>query len=145
MDLLRIQLDSQALDQLGSVGIKTKKRLQGVVEDLGITAVRAFQSKVPVDTGELRNQHIDLRISGKGRDTEAVIYVDTSPHYGRRRKPMSASALAELLQNTGYKRSRGSEAFPPYSSVSGTTAGWIDKGRQAFKSSYRTYLRNLTK
>jgi hypothetical protein len=151
MDLQRIQLDASALDKLGSAGIKTKKRLENVVKDLSITAVRAFQSKVPIDTGELRNQNIDVKIEGKGLNTTAIIYIDdAAEHYGRRKESMLSVVLAKALQAGVYKgkklnRTRDSAAFPPYSSIGArtTTAGWIYKGRAAFLSSYKTYLRNI--
>ena len=146
MDLYKIQLDDSALDILGSAGVKTKKQLQRVVQDLGFSARDAFKSKVPIDTGELR-EDIEVDVA----PGEARIYLTASQHHGRRGKPIGIAELVQALQAGEYKgrslhRTQSSHNIAPYSSVAArtTTAGWITSAKVAFNNSYRKYLRNLS-
>lgn len=109
----------QSLNQYASLGLK------------------AFQSKVPVKTGQLRNDQIRKQISG----SSAVIYVLDSAHTNSiQKKKLSGSQLAQVLDNGQenglllFRRRSSLPASPLFTPVPKgyTTAGWIDEAFESF-------------
>jgi hypothetical protein len=98
-----------------------------------------------VDTGELRREDIEL---SEVTDNEARIIVKDVPHFGRNKKPISASLLAQILQEGHGLRTKDSQVEAdittglsvPSISKGSPTAGWITKGQEAFNQIYQRYL-----
>jgi hypothetical protein len=135
-----------------------RTRLVRATNKLAQLALLAYQSKVPIKTGELRNQRLQVKYATQ-RDGEAEIYVSDAVHTEAKTQ---SSILAELL-DTGTRESRGlnlgpdrhskyfirsdrgrellrskdSDAVSPYySSLPGRspTGGWIRSARVAFNN-----------
>ena len=137
-----------SLDRVRSVlGEKSYAKLQDIslkrVNELARQGLDAYKSKVPIDTGALRNQNITLSEASRRRP-EAIISVQGS-HTGRRGHTTQSSILADYL-NIGSSpsgrsllRSRASDAISPYSPIAGRkpTAGWIQSARLAFAAARR--------
>jgi hypothetical protein len=149
MDLYTIHIDASALNKMGGKGRKTEAKLRKSLEQLTEVCVQAYQSKVPIDTGELRQTITPgpITVSTKGVSTSTVVLKEVS-HHGNRGIPIGSSELAIILQNGksnggGYlHRSRDSEAVGNFAPVGmgAPTAQWITKGTQAFNASYKRYL-----
>lgn len=139
--LQQINIDATAINALNlqGGGNKIKQKLRAVLSDLVFTARDAFQTKVPIDTGELRD-YIDIEINDQS--LTGYVYIEDRTHYGRRRIPESAVRLAEILDQGGFKRSRASMPAGNYKAIreGAPTAGWIESGRRAFYQAYRKYL-----
>ena len=141
--LQQINIDATVINNLNlqGGGTKIKNRLKAVLSDLVFTARDAFQSKVPIDTGELRD-YIDINIDDKS--LTGYVYIEDRTHYGRRRTPESAIKVAEALDDAihNFKRSRDSLPAGNYRAIreGAPTAGWIESGRRAFYQAYRKYL-----
>ena len=139
--LQQININADVINNLNlkGGGNKIKQRLRAVLSDLVFTARDAFQSKVPIDTGELRD-YIDIEINDQA--LTGYVYIEDRTHYGRRRTPESAVRLAEILDQGGFKRSRSSLPAGNYKAIreGAPTAGWIESGRRAFYQAYRKYL-----
>lgn len=118
---------------------KTIKKVNALAE-LGL---KSYQSKVPIDTGALRNQNLHLTQATRANPI-ATISVDGS-HTGRRGHTTQSSILADYLNigtspgGTSLRRSRESEATSPYTSIGAKqpTKGWIKSARLAFAAARR--------
>ena len=146
MDLFKIRLDDSAFNKIGRPN-KARLLSRKVIQDLSISALRAFQAKVPVDTQELRTQIIISEMT----DHTVTISVEETTHIGRSGHAMQAPDLAKMLNvSRNLKRSRSSIAESDsitgavYTSISkgSPTANWISSGRQAFLNASRNYLKN---
>lgn len=141
--LQQINIDATAINALNlqGGGNKIKQKLRAVLSDLVFTARDAFQTKVPIDTGELRD-YIDIEINDQS--LTGYVYIEDRTHYGRRRIPESSIKVAEALDDARnpFKRSRASMPAGNYKAIreGAPTAGWIESGRRAFYQAYRKYL-----
>ena len=111
------------------LGKTTKK-----VNSLAQLAIEAYQSKIPIDGGQLRNQNLQLS-PATPQSGVAEIFID-GPHTSVRPKLAArfgsikqSDILAQVL-NIGtygegrlFKRSQPSQAVGKYSSATGPTAG----------------------
>lgn len=146
--LHRIILDNGSKASLERIRSVLGNRIYGVVYDktinrvnaLGELALRAYRSKVPVDTTRLRNTNIQgIKMRG-----EYQVVVSGS-HTGRRGKTMQSSILAEYLDKGTspagrvLRRTQDSIADDPYTSLGRRTptAGWITSARKAFAAARR--------
>lgn len=145
-DLQRIVVDdSEVRKLLGSKlanSIRAKNAVQ-ITNKVAQLALQAFQSKVPIDTGELRDS-IYIQYA-TARNLEARIYVLKDTHYGRDSIPRPMAEVINYLQYGSGQRSRPSVAISPYTSVTGPTAPWITTARRAFAQTRRNYLRGLSR
>lgn len=124
---------------------KTTKK----VNSLAQLALEAYQSKIPIDGGQLRNQNLQLK-QATPQTGVAEIFIDgphtsVKPELARRFGTIKQSeVLAQILdigsygKNRLFNRSRPSQATGRYSAVTGTTARWIAKARQAFAQTRRS-------
>lgn len=149
LELSTVELDD---DDLQSFSEETRKRVRqryvNKVNDLAKLLLEAYQSKIPVDTGELRDQRLTLHRATIGNPV-AEIDIRGS-HYGRDRKLFRGGAgeLAILLndgnneQGRPMRRSQASWAIEPYSSIGRrkSTANWVDSARRAFDQVKGRYL-----
>jgi hypothetical protein len=155
LDLFRINLDASELKRFGlENNTAFNSKLRKKVEQIALTSVDAFKTTVPIDLGSLRNQKINYSLYSniKEASIEARVYVEDSPHLGRRtyqgRKGelVSSADIARALQNgknpagKPYSRSQDSHpsgrfnvVFPKYS----RTAGWITDGQELTLRAYK--------
>lgn len=148
LDLFKISVESdQAIIRLAEIGAEFATELEAInakaLNKVGIAALAAFRSAVPVDTEQLRNSQIQIDFSKKNqKQLTAKVYVVDSPHG---RNGISASNLATKLDKgigktkTGlqflYRRTQDSKPVDPYSfslAAKSRTAGWIEKGYAEF-------------
>lgn len=148
-DLFRINLDVGTARSSGLVD-KTlrlpaiRARLREIRDELGELAVQAFQSKVPYDTGYLRNKNIIALPEDKEGYGYSVRIVAQGTHFGRHGRSESASRLAQTLNDYKDRRSHVSVPTGPFSSSdSEVTYGWINEARIAFLSRYGVFLRKV--
>lgn len=152
--LLRIVLDTSAIRNsslaskvIGSSAVR--KRLEEVRDELAELAVEAYQSKVPIDTGLLREEINWEPVGGAGEGYQAVIEVK-GEHRNRFGKTSDAGELAKHLDfgkrisgGKIVKLSRSRQSLPegPFnSSRSPFTEGWIKEGKEAFFNIYNAFL-----
>ena len=122
------------------LGLTTKK-----VNSLAQLSLEAYQSKVPIDGGELRNQRITRTVatpqSGLSEVSVSGPHTSVKPILARRFGEIKQSDILAQVLDIGtygkgrlFKRSRQSLATGQYSSVAAKspTMGWITKARQAF-------------
>lgn len=105
------------------------------VNQMAKLALQAFQSAVPINTGQLSEDHIQVNFAG-GRYSNATVYVSDSEHSATPGPDKPASSyLAALLDGRDYNRSRGSRSVGPFAGgLSGSTVGWINDGYDIFLS-----------
>lgn len=153
-------LNKQTINRIAKVLPTRAKTIEGklsfIVNKLGHLAEDALKSKVPIKTGQLRDQHIHLDL-GSPSNPEARVYIDGGLHtyeigsmYNTTEKGFfgsnavyKADQLAILLdENSLYNRSQSSNAIPPFEPVGGgsPTAGWIQKAKDAFNRQKRELL-----
>lgn len=126
----------------GKIATRYETRLVKVTNKLAQEALRALQSKVPIDTGELRNNFLAIDYA-KTSNLTANVGVDNGNHLGRDRRPISSFELAFARLNEGSgKRSQDSHAVSPYSSIpfESPTKGWITSAIRAFGQRKRNIL-----
>lgn len=148
MELFRINLDVAAAKAGGLAGKISRlpalqARYKEIRDELAETCTQSFQSKAPVDTGELREEINWEPIDEPGLGYRAIISVQ-GEHLGRKGKsyPGGAGELAKFLDANAFRRSRKSLPEGPFNgSRSLTTDGWITEGRNAFLNIYRSLLR----
>lgn len=157
LPIFNISLDESARevkDLFKNLGVENQLNtiVTNKMEQVTNKALQAAQSKVPVDTETLRNLFIQATpFDGQ----KSQVYVSGGTHQTiHSPKAKSASTLASLLDagsgRRGFtgravrgrfskaegqnelQRSRPSEAVSPFSSVRGSTAGWIEKAQQEF-------------
>lgn len=160
LELFRIQSDDFSTREINRIAklfpdtgkILEEKRIK-VINKMATLALDAARTKVPIDTGELRNTHLIKGKLANRYSLDATIIVQFKTHYGRKRSPYAASLLALILDNgyhhkgTAFKRSKESE-FSGESSLSNfqtiekgaETQGWIDKAQSAFRSKLRSVI-----
>lgn len=149
LELSTVELDD---DDLKSFSEETRKRVREKyvkkVNDLAQLLLEAYQSKIPVDTGELRDRRLTMH---KATLANPVAEIDVrGSHYGRDRLLYRGGAgdLAILLNDGNneagrpMRRSQASWAIPPYSSIGRrkSTGGWVDSARRAFDQVKGRYL-----
>lgn len=153
MDLLKLVLDSKTTDNLNliqsSLGYKARSNMERKIakkmDALGNLALAAYRSKVPIDTGLLRDSNIQKSPRTFVRSSKELTIYITGSHTGRRGNTMPASVLAEILDNGfsergfPYRRTRTSSSVPPFTSIARRlpTAGWILSARNAFNAARR--------
>lgn len=98
-----------------------------VINGLTVAAKQTTQSFTPVDTGELRTQHIRNESTG----AEGSVFVDDLTHYGRRRIPQEAATLAELLDAGDASKLSGAAR----------NKDWIKDAQLAFQSGKDAVIR----
>jgi hypothetical protein len=149
--LYTIKLTPAAQQDFGILrknGTAIKTRLRRTLDNLALDCTRAFQSAVPIDTGELR-AGIDYKLTS---DTSAEVYLEEFQHQGSRRgKPISSTLLAfggaedkfKYLQDTRLKRSRSSDNWVDFPSAPARskTAGWEKLGKKYFLDQYKKVLK----
>lgn len=149
MDLMHIRLDNSVTEAdaiLSKIapGFKLKSRLSKTVVELGKTATDAARSKVPVDTHELRDEHIyqvdTLDMSTVAVDNETHI----GDNYESADRPTGSELAQELDSNGLLHRQSNSAAIPPFSSEpqGSPTAGWIKEAQSAFAAQAKKRLSN---
>ena len=98
--------------------------LEQQVDEVVQLGASALKSKVPIDTGELRNDNIEMVRTGS---MKATVYISPVIHRSSKgATPPTANVLAMLLNLKKYKRSRQSQAENGFGSEGGTTDGWIE-------------------
>lgn len=131
-----------------SITFNIRKRHVFTLNKLAQFAKEAYQSKVPVDTYELRDTQIKILKRASQADMRATIGVIDSDHIGSRHQVVPAPLLARLLQrgrgeyNQPLRRTKISDAIPPFSPISAgvSTSGWITNARRAFNASKGKFL-----
>lgn len=125
----------------GNLGFRIMKETINDLTDLGL---RAAKSKVPVDTGELRDRHIGST-KASNMNLLSSVYVDSTTHFGRSKSPKSADYLAEVLLYGNKKRTKDSYAEDPFTSESAGTGTdkWIEKAQSAFLLNLNSYNRSI--
>lgn len=145
--------DSQVVKILGPARTAqiTAKYVR-VLNKLGQLSVDAYQSKVPIDTGELRN-YITILKRASSKDPVVQVGILGNFHKGRKNHPTFAPFLADILnigisETTGKKlhRTQSSKAISPFSSIGAGsgTENWIRSARQAFSAAKGKYLSGLS-
>jgi hypothetical protein len=97
-------------------------------------AVASYKSASPIDTGEFRGQGLDsgyIRRTYKSSPIEGTVYITSDTHYGRDKKPIAATSLANLL-NIG-KSKKGGDLHRTKDSANITVSG-VTFSRQPFRS-----------
>jgi hypothetical protein len=146
-DLINVRLSDRSKDLISRlIKFGLKKEVETIAQNAvkGTTglALKAFKSKVPIDTKELRDVFIVSTFRTK--NIEGDVYIAPGLHIGRDGKAVEADFLALFLLDKGpYSRSRTSDAVSPFSSESKGTAhkGWIEKSENALKRHLANYLR----
>lgn len=162
-DLFKVYLDGKSV-QLIKDSRKLSSGLAAAFRTIAYNAVDqagelgrfAAQSKIPIDTGELRNEFVVRDFPKNNSDSpKSNIYVLKGTHYGRDQKPLDSHKLAEYLQ-TGIGengkslfRTRNSAAIGSSpiqisfgsESKRSSTADWIGKADRAFRQKLGVYLR----
>ena len=123
-----------------------EKRVR-VINKLAILALDALKSASPIDTFELRDEHIIRDELANRRNLTATVVIDSGPHFGRKRKKSYPADIIALALDSGYHHKTGtpftrSQASEPsnlsgisdYDSLSGPTRGWIKEAKKSFKS-----------
>lgn len=136
----------QLLNELKKIGLDVpiKQELKSIMTNVIDFGLHAAQSKVPVDSAELRNK--DIRASyPSGNNLIGSVFVTEAAHYGKKRYPTSASLLAEWLNEVGGRRTQTSIFIPPFGPVTfGTsTAGWILEAQSDFLNKINSYIRAI--
>lgn len=147
------------------IAIKLDKLSAKVLNNLSDTALKAFQSTVPVGyfsqrSGVLRDLHIKVTggpyqgpstpgrfRSGSGVQLSRDIFVDNKQHYSfYRKKTLTASSLADFLETSQQKRSRMSEPYAGFRSVAKgmPAAGWIEEAVSQFNELKPSVIRKAT-
>ena len=121
------------------LGLTTKK-----VNSLAQLSLEAYQSKVPIDGGELRSRITRTVATPQSGLSEVSVdgpHTSVKPILARRFGEIKQSDILAQVLDIGtygkgrlFKRSRQSLATGQYSSVAAKspTMGWITKARQAF-------------
>lgn len=139
--------DSQLRRALGpNITNKITRKYVTVLNKLAALSRDAYQSKVPVDTFELRDTQIKILKRASFVSPIVEIGVVNTTHRGRGHS-INTLQLVDIL-NIGKLngrdlfRTKTSDAKSPYSSISrrSPTAGWIRSARSAFATARRTYL-----
>lgn len=142
--LLSVRMDDFSLDIIRKVAkaigvtpsLRIERKAIRVVNDTLGKAQAAYQSKVPIYTGELREHILIKTASVSPFDPEGYIYVPSTVHESSEgdNKPTN-SQLAMMLQSIRQKRSQvPSQAKAPFSpSFSLYSAGWMDEGFDEFR------------
>lgn len=112
-------------------------------------ALKAYKSKVPIDTLELRGRNLDdgfIQKTFVKSSMTGKVFIKEGTHLGRDGKPFSSTKLAEKLNlHPTYKRTRDSAAIDNYGAEGrrSPTKGWKDKAYNAFISPAKlgNYLR----
>jgi hypothetical protein len=147
-DLLNIRLTDKSKDlikRLSKLGLKQEIETvaQNAVKGTTELGLKAFKSKVPIDTKELRN--IFITSTFRTKSIEGDVYIAPGLHIGRDGKEVEADFLALFLLDKGpYHRSRTSDAISPFSSEPKGAAhqGWVLKSENALKRHLADYLRS---
>lgn len=149
LEIFKIRSDSRnnvLINDVKKLLPNSASRLQTVinnrVESIGRLGVQALRSKVPIDTGELRNQHIYLSGVASKENPMTTVIIDGDDHtsFGKRR-PIAASALAFILDATSKgKRSQSSKPIDPFSDIGKGQphTGWIKSAKIAFFNALRS-------
>lgn len=160
-DLFRTYLGSKSAGLISeikklspSLAADLKRISANAIDEIGELAKFAYQSKIPVDTAELRNSFIiKSSPSRSSNQPQSTVYVFKGTHYGRDRKPIDSQKLADLL-NIGdgpkgdLRRSHNSAAIGSIPVVKsfgsegkGTpTRDWIAKADRALNGKIQSYL-----
>lgn len=125
----------------GSIGKQianmVEQQLRPGLQRYAIEAENALKSKVPYDTGELRNSFIITETKKSGLQYD--VGIATGLHVGRDKKSASASVIAKLLNIGGnggnWKRSTFSRPAGKYSAIGAgqPTRDWISLSVDQFK------------
>lgn len=143
MDLLKITVHTKdsGFDVINEdLATESKIWLEYAVD----MALKAFKSKVPINSGELRNHHLLDHIEGN----TGIVYVDETAYIGfnggkgkKSGRRDSAATVAKILDEgdsrSGFisRRNTSVPAFSKFSSVprGNKTEGWIDLAEQDFE------------
>ena len=128
---IAVEFKDNGFERLKSMGIDLTEEIK---KDLNIVAKNvlfAYQSKVPIRTGELRNTQLQVNFA-RSLDSVASVYVVDRVHVNSWGTPPTASGLADTLNIGTFKRSRVSDARAPFGTASSPdTTGWIAEGDAA--------------
>lgn len=146
-ELTRIEITAESFaitDRIKSLisvraGQTQEQRLVAYTNKLAQLALKAYQSKVPIDTAELRDSDLAILERASRNAPYASVGILDIDHTSRHGHVMPAIELANLLNSNAFRRSRVSDAVAPYSPASGSTAQWITSARQAFGQVKRFY------
>jgi hypothetical protein len=113
-----------------SIQEKVDRRALRVMTEITKAGLDAVRETIPIDTGELAYEHVEMVLPTKGHPV-GQIYVDTEPHFGRKADPVVASSLADILNTTDFRRS-----------VDGsTTKNWVGDAAKVFKKMRREAIK----
>jgi hypothetical protein len=164
-DLIRVRFSGQAIRELSKARsissslaeVLERKGLE-LLNQAGELGLKAAQSTVPIDGGQLR-EDIELKTASSFLDT-AIVYVAPRDHVNKRgqsfyrkggesnskTRVIGSPALADLLNlgkhpsGADMQRSRPSLSHSGFNSVTGKTAGWEDDARSQFMVALRRML-----
>lgn len=138
-------IESKIGGRLGKiVANKVATRLIPGVRRYALEAENALKSKVPYDTGELRNDFIITEPRAGGY--EYRVGIASGLHIGRDRKSKSAAIVARLLNLGGeggrWKRSSYSKPAGKYSAIGPgqPTKNWVSMSIDQFKVNRGKFL-----
>lgn len=126
------------------VSLSIERRLVKTINRLAQIMVESTKSVIPIDSGELRNEHVYVNFARQSK-LEAMIYIDDSGHLGsRRNRAYVASFIAAILEsgsNQYGKMGRSQESdnvtdirFGSYSSISATqSTKFVDRAIRQFE------------
>jgi hypothetical protein len=105
--------------------------IDSVTNEVAEAVLNAYQSTVPIRTGELRNTELVRSSAFQGHASVSIL---DQLHVNSWTKPIPANLLAQILQDgldrhgRSYLRSQSSQTVYPFSGLSGgsPTAGWKD-------------------
>lgn len=104
--------------------------LEEEINDVARLGQQALMSKVPIKTGELRNEDI---LTFKPDLFCAQVFISGQIHKNTSgSNPPPADVLAALLNLKDYQRSRVSQAESGFTAESGSTQDWIEKALLEF-------------
>lgn len=119
-----------------------RKKMIQLRDDLTEACVQAFQAKVPIDTGFLRENNIVAHPQDDpGRGYRSIIKIE-GEHINRKGRREAASEIAKHLNTLKFYRSRTSQPAGPFnSSRSEFTIRWEDEAKSAFLNLYGVFLK----
>lgn len=130
-------------------GSKFEDRLVKIINNAAVIGLEAAKSKVPIRTGELRNQHMYIDYAQSGKYSAHVLVDDNAHDSFGKSGSAPASQLATWLSTKKGNRHLDSDAFSEikYGNFSSISAGsptrnWIKSAQTAFSN---TISNNITR
>lgn len=124
----------KSVDRLKDWGVDLTEEIRDVVNEVAKSSQYSYQSHVPINTGELRNTEIQIDFAKKNqKQLKAKIYVVDQIHINSRGRPLQASTLAILLNESAkYRRTKDSFATGGFDTVGAgePTESWIQNAQR---------------